>query len=97
VQVGPSVGPFATSCRRRPGPGWLPVCIATTHLSVSSDPELLGSPHGRRLPVREARADVGAGFARLVSGDMRTTPGLSPGPAAERIDIDENGDVAGLY
>ena len=63
---------------------------------------LLGSPvarrpPGRRLPVREARANVGAGFVYLVSGDMRTMPGLSSSPAAERIDIDENGDVVGLY
>ena len=54
-------------------------------------------PRGWRLPVREARANVGAGFVYLVSGDMRTMPGLSSSPAAERIDIDENGNVVGLY
>ncbi len=79
------------------GFGSLPVCIAKTHLSVSSDPALRGAPRGWRLPVREARANVGAGFVYLVSGDMRTMPGLSSHPAAERIDIDENGDVVGLY
>ena len=79
------------------GFGSLPVCIAKTHLSISSDPTLRGSPRGWRLPVREARANVGAGFVYLVSGDMRTMPGLSSSPAAERIDIDENGDVVGLY
>jgi formate--tetrahydrofolate ligase len=79
------------------GFGDLPVCIAKTHLSISSDPSLKGAPTGWRLPVREARANVGAGFVYLVSGDMRTMPGLSSSPAAERIDIDENGNVVGLY
>ena len=79
------------------GFGSLPVCIAKTHLSISSDPTLRGAPRGWRLPVREARANVGAGFVYLTSGDMRTMPGLSSSPAAERIDIDENGNVVGLY
>jgi formate--tetrahydrofolate ligase len=79
------------------GFGSLPVCIAKTHLSISSDPTLRGAPRGWRLPVREARANVGAGFVYLVSGDMRTMPGLSSSPAAERIDIDDNGNVVGLY
>ena len=82
---------------QRAGFGSLPVCIAKTHLSISSDPALRGAPRGWRLPVREARANVGAGFVYLVSGDMRTMPGLSSHPAAERIDIDENGDVVGLF
>ena len=73
------------------------MCIAKTHLSISSDPKLLGRTTGWRLPVREARANVGAGFVYLVSGDMRTMPGLSHSPAAERIDIDEHGNVVGLY
>ena len=60
-------------------------------------PVAQGRPPGWRLPVREARANVGAGFVYLVSGDMRTMPGLSSSPAAERIDIDENGNVVGLY
>jgi formate--tetrahydrofolate ligase len=81
----------------RAGFGTLPVCIAKTHLSISSDPALRGAPRGWRLPVREARANVGAGFVYLVSGDMRTMPGLSSSPAAERVDIDENGNVVGLY
>ena len=79
------------------GFGGLPVCIAKTHLSISSDPSLRGAPSGWRLPVREARANVGAGFVYLVSGDMRTMPGLSSSPAAEQIDIDEDGNVVGLY
>jgi formate--tetrahydrofolate ligase len=81
----------------RAGFGRLPVCIAKTHLSISSDPKLSGAPRGWRLPVREARANVGAGFVYLVSGDMRTMPGLSASPAAERIDIDDEGNVVGLY
>jgi formate--tetrahydrofolate ligase len=81
----------------RAGFGSLPVCIAKTHLSISSDPTLLGAPEGWRLPVRGARANVGAGFVSLISGDMRTMPGLSFSPAAERIDIDDQGNVVGLY
>jgi formate--tetrahydrofolate ligase len=79
------------------GFGSFPVCIAKTHLSISSDPTRRGAPRGWRLPVREARANVGAGFVYLISGDMRTMPGLSSSPAAERIDIDEDGNVVGLY
>jgi formate--tetrahydrofolate ligase len=80
----------------RAGFGRLPVCIAKTHLSISSDPSLLGAPTGWRLPVREARAAVGAGYIYLICGEMRTMPGLSSHPAAERIDIDENGEIVGL-
>jgi formate--tetrahydrofolate ligase len=78
------------------GFGGLPVCIAKTHLSLSSDPTLTGAPTGWRLPVMEARAAIGAGFIYLISGDMRTMPGLGAHPAAEHIDIDENGDIVGL-
>ena len=60
-------------------------------------PHVEGTPKGWRLPVHEARANVGAGFIFLVSGDMRTMPGLSSSPAAERIDIDADGNVVGLY
>jgi formate--tetrahydrofolate ligase len=80
----------------RNGFGGLPVCIAKTHLSISSDPTLKGAPTGWRLPVREVRASVGAGFVYPVCGDMRTMPGLPSHPAAERIDIDENGEIVGL-
>ena len=74
----------------------LPVCIAKTHLSISSDPSLKGAPTGWTLPVREVRASVGAGFVYPICGDMRTMPGLSKTPAAARIDLDENGEVVGL-
>jgi len=79
------------------GLGHLPICIAKTHLSISSDPTLKGAPTGWRLPVREVRASAGAGFIYAICGDMRTMPGLSAHPAAEDIDIDEHGEVVGLY
>lgn len=80
----------------RHGFGHLPVCIAKTHLSISSDPTLLGAPTGWTLPVREVRASVGAGFIYLICGDMRTMPGLSRNPAAHRIDLDADGEIVGL-
>jgi formate--tetrahydrofolate ligase len=80
----------------RSGFGHLPVCIAKTHLSISSDPSLKGAPTGWVLPVREVRASVGAGFIYPICGDMRTMPGLGLHPAAERIDIDERGEIVGL-
>ena len=78
------------------GFGRLPVCMAKTHLSISSDPTLMGAPKGWTLPVREARASVGADFIYPLCGEMRTMPGLSASPAAARIDIDENDEVVGL-
>ena len=78
------------------GYGGFPVVIAKTHLSISSDPALKGAPRGWRMPVREVRAAVGAGYVYAICGDMRTMPGLSKHPAAERIDIDANGEVVGL-
>ena len=80
----------------RNGFGRLPVCIAKTHLSISSDPTLKGAPTGWRLPVREVRASVGAGFVYPICGDMRTMPGLPMRPAVHRIDLDEHGEVVGL-
>ncbi|MQA16740.1 MAG: formate--tetrahydrofolate ligase, partial [Pseudonocardiaceae bacterium] len=79
------------------GFGHLPVCLAKTHLSLSHDPTLKGAPTGWRLPVREVRASVGAGFIYPICGDMRTMPGLGSDPAAEHIDIDHNGDTTGLF
>ena len=79
------------------GFGALPVCIAKTHLSISSDPTLKGAPTGWRLPVREVRASVGAGFVYPICGDMRTMPGLGANPAAYRIDLDDDGEIVGLF
>ncbi len=75
----------------------LPVCVAKTHLSLSHDPKLLGRPHGFRLPVREARLSAGAGFVTAIAGDMRLMPGLPSRPAGEDIDLDEAGNIVGLY
>ncbi len=80
----------------RNGFGELPVCMAKTHLSISSDPKLLGAPTGWTLPVREVRASVGAGFVYPICGDMRTMPGLGSAPAATRIDLDADGEIVGL-
>lgn len=81
----------------RAGFGRLPICMAKTHLSISSDPSLKGAPTGWTLPVREVRASVGAGFVYPICGDMRTMPGLGSDPAAAHIDIDENGETVGLF
>jgi formate--tetrahydrofolate ligase len=81
----------------RDGFGGLPVCIAKTQLSLSSDPRLKGAPTGWTLPIREVRAAAGAGFVYLRSGEIRTMPGLPSAPVAERIDIDEAGNIVGLF
>jgi formate--tetrahydrofolate ligase len=80
----------------RNGFGNLPVCIAKTHLSISSDPALRGAPTGWTLPVREVRASVGAGFVYPICGAMSTMPGLGASPALQRIDIDADGNIVGL-
>jgi len=80
----------------RNGFGGLGVCIAKTHLSISSDPALKGAPTGWQMRVREVRASVGAGFIYPICGEMRTMPGLPSHPNAARIDIDEKGDIVGL-
>ena len=79
--------------------GWskLPICMAKTHLSISHDPELKGAPSGYTFPVRDIRASVGAGFLYPLCGDMRTIPGLPSTPAGEAVDIDEKGNVVGLF
>lgn len=79
------------------GWGHLPVCMAKTHLSLSSDPSLRGAPRGWRLPVREVRASVGAGFIYPICGTMQTMPGLGADPAAAHIDIDADGEIVGLF
>ncbi|WP_197697037.1 formate--tetrahydrofolate ligase [Dermatophilus congolensis] len=79
------------------GFGNLPVVIAKTHLSISHDPKLKGAPTGWRLPVREVRLAAGAGYVYAIAGEMRTMPGLGKHPAAERMDIDENGEIVGLF
>jgi formate--tetrahydrofolate ligase len=80
----------------RQGLGRLPVCIAKTHLSLSSDPALIGAPTGWTMPVREVRAAVGAGFIYPICGDMRTMPGLGTHPAAQVIDLAPDGNIMGM-
>lgn len=75
----------------------LPICMAKTHLSLSHDPTLKGRPKGFRLPIRDIRASVGAGFLYPLCGDMMTMPGLPAVPAGTKIDIDENGVIRGLF
>jgi formate--tetrahydrofolate ligase len=79
------------------GFGTLPICMAKTHLSLSSDPTLKGAPTGWTLPVREVRASAGAGFIYPICGDMRTMPGLGSDPAAAHVDIDDSDDTVGLF
>jgi methylenetetrahydrofolate dehydrogenase (NADP+)/methenyltetrahydrofolate cyclohydrolase/formyltetrahydrofolate synthetase/formate--tetrahydrofolate ligase len=79
------------------GFGYLPICMAKTHLSMSHDPTVKGAPKGFIMPVREVRASVGAGFIYPVTGTMRTMPGLGTKPAYMNVDIDEKGEVVGLF
>lgn len=75
----------------------LPICMAKTHLSLSHDPSLKGAPKGWRLPIRDVRASVGAGFVYPICGDIRTMPGLPRRPAFMDVDLDEQGRVVGLF
>lgn len=79
------------------GFGHLPVVIAKTHLSISSDASLKGAPTGWTLPVREVRLAAGAGYVYAICGTMRTMPGLGKSPSAERIGFDESGNMVGLF
>jgi formate--tetrahydrofolate ligase len=79
------------------GFGNFPVCMAKTHLSLSHDPARKGRPTGFRVPIREVRLSAGAGFVTPLLGEMRTMPGLPSHPAGEKIDIDENGEIVGLF
>ena len=75
----------------------LPVCIAKTQYSFSADPKLLGAPEGFELNVRELRWSAGAGFVVVMTGEIIAAPGLPKVPAAEFIDVNENGDTVGLF
>jgi formate--tetrahydrofolate ligase len=79
------------------GYGHLPVCMAKTQYSLSHDAKLLGRPTGFRVPIREVRLSAGAGFITPICGDMRTMPGLNSRPGGERIDIDADGNIVGLF
>ena len=76
----------------------LPLCMAKTHLSLSHDPSLKGVPKGYKIPIRDIRASVGAGFLYPLLGEMRTMPGLPTRPVFYDVDLDlETGRVLGLF
>ncbi len=79
------------------GYGNFPVCIAKTQYSFSDDPALLGAPSGFTVTVKNVKVSAGAGFIVVLTGDIMTMPGLPKHPAAENIDIDENGKISGLF
>ena len=79
------------------GFGNLPVCIAKTQYSFSDDPLKLGAPDGFKVTVRNLKVSAGAGFIVVLTGDIMTMPGLPKVPAAEKIDVDENGKITGLF
>ena len=79
------------------GYGGLPVCMAKTQYSLTDDPSVLGAPTGFTVTVRDIRLSAGAGFLVALTGEIMTMPGLPKVPAAERIDVDENGVISGLF
>ncbi|MBX2826495.1 MAG: formate--tetrahydrofolate ligase, partial [Gammaproteobacteria bacterium] len=79
------------------GFGHLPICVAKTQYSFSTDPDAKGAPVGHTLPVREVRLSAGAGFVVVICGDIMTMPGLPREPAANRIRINDSGVVEGLF
>ena len=74
-----------------------PVCIAKTQMSFSTDPSLRGAPSGHTVDISEVRVSAGAGFIVAIAGNMMTMPGLPKSPAAERIDVDDDGKIVGLF
>ncbi|HET6195211.1 MAG TPA: formate--tetrahydrofolate ligase [Acetobacteraceae bacterium] len=79
------------------GFGHVPVCIAKTQYSFTSDPAVMGAPEGHTLPVREVRLSAGAGFVVAICGDIMTMPGLPKVPAADSIDVGADGKIVGLF
>ncbi len=79
------------------GFGNTPICMAKTQYSFSDDPKLLGAPRGFKITVRNLKVSAGAGFIVALTGDVMTMPGLPKVPAAEKIDVDENGVISGLF
>ena len=79
------------------GYGGLPICMAKTQYSFSDDPALLGAPRGFTVTVRNLKVSAGAGFLVALTGDIMTMPGLPKVPAAEKIDVDEEGRITGLF
>ena len=79
------------------GFGALPICMAKTQYSFSDDQKLLGAPDGFTVTVRNIKVSAGAGFLVALTGDIMTMPGLPKVPAAEKVDVDENGRISGLF
>ena len=79
------------------GYGNLPVCMAKTQYSLTDNAKLLGRPRGFKISIRDITASVGAGFLVALAGDIMKMPGLPKVPAAEKIDVDENGSISGLF
>ena len=79
------------------GYGELPVCMAKTQYSLSDDPTLLGRPQGFNITVRQAKLSAGAGFIVMLTGEVMTMPGLPKIPSAEKIDVDNEGRISGLF
>lgn len=79
------------------GFGSLPICVAKTQYSFSDDPTKLGAPDGFTVTIRKAKVSAGAGFVVVLTGAIMTMPGLPKVPAAEKIDVDENGKIVGLF
>ncbi|MBQ9552152.1 MAG: formate--tetrahydrofolate ligase, partial [Clostridia bacterium] len=79
------------------GYGSCPICVAKTQYSFSDDPAKLGAPEGFTVTVKNVKISAGAGFIVVLTGDIMTMPGLPKSPAAERIDVDENGKISGLF
>ena len=79
------------------GYGNYPVCVAKTQYSFSTDPKLRGAPTGHSVNIREVRLAAGAEFLVMICGDIMTMPGLPAVPAANNIDVDDNGRITGLF
>ncbi|TIS76840.1 MAG: formate--tetrahydrofolate ligase, partial [Mesorhizobium sp.] len=79
------------------GYGNLPVCMAKTQYSFSTDPNLRGAPTGHTVPVREVRLSAGAGFVVIICGEIMTMPGLPKSPSSEKIFLNEQGQIEGLF
>lgn len=75
----------------------MPICMAKTQYSLSDNPNLLGRPEGFEITIKEIKASNGAGFIVVLTGDIMTMPGLPKVPAAEKMDILDDGTIVGLF
>ena len=75
----------------------MPVCVAKTQYSFSDNPALLGAPENFTVTIKNVKVSAGAGFIVVMTGDILTMPGLPKVPAAEKIDVDEQGKIIGLF